>query len=134
MTLRRRTPLKASAGTQWPPEVRAEILRLDGYHCVCARAGFPLEVIRRCPARPVELDHVRASGGIQMKSRSTVDNGVCLSSWCHRWKTEHGKEARPLLIDWIARRSGDCGHVEPVHGCSGPCNRADPFQLQATAR
>ena len=132
--LRRRTPLKASAGTRWPPEVRAEILRLDGYRCVCARAGFPLDVIARCPGFPVEADHVRGSGALGLKSRSTVDNGASLSPWCHAWKTDHGKEARPLLLDWIARRSGDCGHVEPVHGCPGPCNRADPLQLQATAR
>lgn len=116
MTLRRYAPMKASSGTTWPPDVRAEIGRLDGHRCVCARAGFPLEVIARCGGS-LEIDHVRASGGIQMKSRSTVDNGATLSSFCHRWKTEHGKEARPLLLDWIVRREFDCGHVDPHWDC-----------------
>jgi hypothetical protein len=38
-----------------------------------------------------------------MKSRSTEDNGVLLDPWCHRWATEHGKEARPLLLEYLAR-------------------------------
>jgi hypothetical protein len=130
--LRRYAPMRQSRGTEWPPEVRAEIERLDDHHCVCARAGFPLEVIARCGGDS-QVDHVRASHGIGMKSRSTVDNGVVLSAWCHRWKTEHGREARPLLLDWIARRTGDCGHVEPSFGCPGPCNRADPMQMRETA-
>ena len=131
--LRRRTPLKASAGTQWPAEVKAEIRRLDGDRCVCARAAFPLDVIARCFGE-VYPDHVRASHGMGMKSPSVVSNGAMLSATCHAWKTEHGKEARPLLLDWIARRSGDCGHVEPVYGCSGPCNRADPLTLIEVGR
>lgn len=114
--------MKPSRGTVWPKDVRDAILDRD-HGCVCASAGFPLEVIRACPVYPVELDHVRA-GGMGMKSRSTVDNGVALSPPCHRWKTEHGREARPLLIDYIARVSGeDCGHVDPVFGCPGPCQR-----------
>jgi hypothetical protein len=104
MTLRRYQPLKPSRGTQWPRDVRATIVARDGGRCVCARAGFPLEVIARCPVYPVELDHVRASGGISMKSRSTVDNGVCLSGPCHRWKTANGRTARPLLLAYIAQR------------------------------
>lgn len=110
--------MKPSRGTTWPPEVRAEVERLDSYRCVCARAGFPPDVIARCSGIDVQLDHVRASHGTGMKSPSTVANGTLLSSHCHRWKTEHGKEARPLLLDWIARRSADCGHVDPVFACS----------------
>lgn len=130
--LRRYSPVKQSAGTRWPDDVRAEVERLDSRHCVCARAGFPLDVIARCGG-DLQVDHVRASHGIGMKSPSTVANAVLLSAFCHKWKTEHGKEARPLLLDWIARRSGDCGHVEPSFGCPGPCNRADPFQMVETA-
>lgn len=103
----KRSPMKRSAGTRWPDEVREAIRRRDGGRCVCANAGFPLEVIRRCLGFPVELDHVRASGGLGMKSRSTVDNGVCLSGSCHLWKTEHGREARPLLIAYIDERARD---------------------------
>ena len=128
--LRRYSPIAASRGTQWPPEVRAEIERLDGHHCVCARAGFPLEVIARCGG-DTQLDHVRASHGIGMKSRSTVDNGVLLSAWCHRWKGENGREARPLLLDWIARRSDDCQHVDIVSQCPSCRRRMDPLTVTA---
>jgi hypothetical protein len=58
-----------------------------------------------------------ASGGIGMKSRSTVDNGAMLCSVHHRWKTEHGREWRPKLIDYINGKPSDCGHVDPVFGC-----------------
>lgn len=102
--MRRYTSLRPSRGTTWPPEVRAEIVRLDGGYCVCARAGFPPEIVAICRGFNIELDHVRA-GGTGMKSPSTVDNGVCLSNTCHRWKTEHGRDARPLLIDWIRKRN-----------------------------
>jgi hypothetical protein len=124
MTLRRYTPLHPSKGTQWPRDVRAAILERDESRCVCVRADFPPDVIAQCPVYPVELDHVRASGGISMKSRSTLDNGVALSGPCHRWKTEHGREARPLLLDWIARRESDCGHVDPRYGCPTCLGRA----------
>lgn len=101
MTLRRYTPLKASAGTTWPRETRELIVERDDGHCVCRKAGFPPEVIAQCPSYPVELDHVRASGALGMKSRSTLDNGVCLSAPCHRWKTNNGRVARPLLLAYI---------------------------------
>lgn len=104
MTLRRYTPLRPSIGTTWPPRVRQAILARDLGRCVCARAGFPLEVIGRCSGTPVELDHVRA-GGMGMKSESTVSNGVCLSADCHRWKTENGRTARPLLIAYITEQA-----------------------------
>jgi len=129
MTLRRYSPIAKSRGTVWPPEVRAEVERLDGHRCVCERAGFPPEVVARCGGIDVQLDHVRASHGIGMKSRSTVDNGALLSAWCHRWKTDNGKVARPLLLDWIARRTGECTHVEPVFGCPSCARRADPLTV-----
>jgi hypothetical protein len=99
VTLRRYAPIQPSAGTRWPPEVAAEIRERDGGVCVGARAGFPVV----CVGKPVELDHVRASGGMGMKSRSTPDNGVCLDPWCHRWKTSNGREARPLLLEYLRR-------------------------------
>jgi hypothetical protein len=103
MTLRRYAPLKPSRGTQWPRDVREQIVARDSGHCVCARAGFPLDVIARCPVYPVELDHVRASGALGRKSRSTVDNGVCLSNSCHQWKGLNGRTARPLLLAYLAQ-------------------------------
>ena len=122
MILRRYSPIAKSLGTRWPPEVRAEITRLDGGRCVCERAGFPAEIVARCGGS-LETDHVRGSGAIGMKSRSTLDNGVTLSAFCHRWKTDHGNEARPLLLDWIERRTGSCTHVDPVPACDSCARR-----------
>ena len=120
--------MKQSRGTEWPPEVKAEILRLDGHRCVCERAHFPPRVVGRCGG-DLQVDHVRASHGTGMKSDSIVSNGATLSAFCHRWKTEHGKEARPLLLDWIAIRDGGCTHVEPVWGCSSCQRRSDPLTV-----
>lgn len=54
-------------------------------------------------AGPRDPDHVRASGAIGRKSRSTVDNGAMLCRYVHhRLKTDNGREWRPKLLDWIA--------------------------------
>ena len=95
MTLRRYGPLRCSRGTTWPPDVRQAIVARDR-GCVGLRAGLPGFCLG-----PLGLDHVRASGGIGMKSRSTADNGVQLCGSHHRWKTEHGREARPLLLAYL---------------------------------
>lgn len=121
MTLRRYAPMKQSRGTVIPPEVRRAVVARDGY-CVCDRAGFPLDVQRRCGDSPDELDHVRASHGIGMKSESTVGNLVVLSGWCHRWKTEHGRKARELLLDYLARV--DDPHAAHVDPCGPTCRVA----------
>jgi hypothetical protein len=97
VTLRRYSTLAPSKGTVIPADVRREVRDRDGY-CVCDRAGFPPEVVATCSG-DIQEDHVRASHGIGMKSRSTADNLVLLSASSHRWKTEHGKVARPLLLD-----------------------------------
>jgi hypothetical protein len=125
--IRRYSTMKAIAGTRWDPDVRAEIMALDGGRCVGPRAGLPDST---CDLS-LEIDHVRASHGMGMKSRSTVDNGVVLCGRHHRIKTEHGKLYRPLLLDWIARRSGDCGHVDVVSQCSSCRRRLDPGILTA---
>jgi 5-methylcytosine-specific restriction endonuclease McrA len=100
--VRRYSPLKPSKGTTWSPEVRLAILRRDNFTCVGRLVGFPL----RANHMGLELDHVRASHGIGMKSRSTADNGVALCGECHRWKTEHGREARPLLLAYLSTFGG----------------------------
>lgn len=118
MTLRRYAPLKASSGMTWPPEIRRAILFLDEYHCVSERAGLP--VTQSCWGNAgLEVDHVRASGALGMKSRSTIDNGVSLCPPCHRWKTDNGRIARPKLLDYIARRG--TGHESHVDPCSIDC-------------
>lgn len=63
--------------------------------------GFPTV----CAGRP-EMDHVRASGALGKKSRTSEDNCVLLCSACHRYKTLHGKAARPLLLAYLERVEG----------------------------
>jgi 5-methylcytosine-specific restriction endonuclease McrA len=94
VVIRRYAPMKQSRGTVIPPAVRLEVhLRDNG--CVGARLGWP-----GTHSLALELDHVRA-GGMGMKSRGTADNLVALCAECHRWKTEHGREARPQLIAYL---------------------------------
>jgi hypothetical protein len=67
----------------------------------------------------LEIDHVRASGAVGMKSRSTVDNGVLVCSSHHREKTENGRQWRPVLLDYIERAENPHDrHVDPVWSCS----------------
>lgn len=102
MTLRRYGPMKQSAGTTIPLTVRMAVLERDRY-CVCDRAYFPGALVLTCPRLPVELDHVRASHGMGMKSETTEANLVALSGQCHLWKTTHGREARELLLAYLER-------------------------------
>lgn len=137
MTRWRRTPLKPSMGTQWPPRVKRAIRERDG-RCVGPRAGF----LGECYGE-THPDHVRASGALGRKSRSTVDNGALLCAVHHAWKTAHGRVARPLLFAWIDAHptlepEDDCGHADPVHGCpdcdSRARRRADPYTLPEASR
>jgi 5-methylcytosine-specific restriction endonuclease McrA len=94
MTLRRYAPMKRSRGTVIPSDVRGDVLERDKG---CVGVG-------RLPGEcggTIELDHVRASGGMGMKSRSTRDNLVSLCGNHHRWKTSPGREARPILIAYL---------------------------------
>ena len=109
--------MKPSMGTQWPPEVRQAAWDRD-HGCIGPRIGMPDLCLGE-----VQLDHVRASGGISMKSRSTLDNAASLCVRHHDLKGREGRKWRPVLLDYIARASGDCGHVDPVFGCLGPCQR-----------
>lgn len=97
--MRRYGSIRPSRGTTWSAEVRAAIHARDR-GCVASRAGFPGHTA--CTGS-LEIDHVRASGAMGMKSRSTEDNGVVLCGSAHRWKTEHGREARPLLLAYLER-------------------------------
>lgn len=110
------TALRPSAGTQIPTDVRIAVRARDLW-CVCDRAGFPAEVQERCHANYTEpeIDHVHGAG-LGKKGPSTPNNLVLLSGWCHRWKTEHGREARALLDAYLAKVEHT--HVEPVNGCA----------------
>lgn len=99
MTLRRYAPLKPSRGTVIPPRLRIEVLTADG-GCVGRIIGMPGECFGA-----LELDHVRASGGIGMKSRTTLDNLASLCSTHHREKTNNGRKWRPVLIAYLERRA-----------------------------
>lgn len=97
MTLRRYTPLKSSRGTVIPAALRAYIYARDngcvmrhvmaGHHC----------------SGGIEIDHVRASGGMGMKSPTEAWNLVSLCGTGHLYKTDHGREVRPLLLDYLDR-------------------------------
>jgi hypothetical protein len=50
---------------------------------------------------PIEVDHVRASGGLGLKSETHRRNMVCLCTWHHKAKTDYGKTWRPLLIAYL---------------------------------
>ena len=55
---------------------------------------------------PLDVDHVRASGGLGMKSPTTRHNMVVLCRHHHIAKTEYGKVWRPLLIQYLERVEG----------------------------
>jgi hypothetical protein len=84
-----------------PPEVRALVRERDR-GCVFARLGIPHE----CYGRP-EIDHVRASGGLGLRSPSTPDNLVLLCPSAHLAKTLHGRVWRPVLLAWIERAESE---------------------------
>lgn len=104
VTLRRYTPLAKSKGTVIPPELRIEVLSRDN-GCVAFRAGLPDSTCHGA----LEIDHVRASHGMGMKSRTALDNLVTLCGNHHRIKTADGRHCRPLLLAYleqVAVRSG----------------------------
>ena len=80
-----------------PPGVRAQVRARDG-GCVFGRLGIPHDCFGQ-----LELDHVRASGGLGLRSRSTADNLVLLCPSAHREKTLAGRRWRPVLLAWIER-------------------------------
>ena len=99
--LRSRTRLKPSRGTVIPSHVRNYVYARDGMSC----ALVGLLAGHQCWGG-IELDHVRASGGVGMKSRSTADNLVCVCSRAHQWKSEHPKEGRSVLLAYLERVEG----------------------------
>jgi hypothetical protein len=112
VTLRRRSDLKPSIGTQWPRDVRDAIYARD-QGCVGPRLGMPGACVGE-----VYPDHVRASGGIGMKSESTVANGISVCAQHHKLKTDNGRTWRPVFIEWIdAHADPHAAHVDP---CGDP--------------
>ena len=56
---------------------------------------------------PLDVDHVRASGGLGMKSPTHRTNMVVLCRHHHRANTEYGKTWRPLLLAYLERVEGE---------------------------
>jgi hypothetical protein len=134
--MRRYKPIAPSAGTRWTPAVRAHIATHQP-PCIGPLAGMPGPCLGGS-----ELDHIRAAHGTSMKSESIATNGARLCGAHHLLKTNAGRTWRPVLIglvmhlsrgcadceaEFVKRGEGpvddDCGHVDPVHGCPGPCQR-----------
>ena len=89
--------MKPSAGTRWPDDVSRAIWERDQQACVGPFVGMP----GRCEGQ-LEKDHIRASGGLGMKSPSTVENGVLLCNGTHHpMKTREGRTWRPVLIEYV---------------------------------
>jgi 5-methylcytosine-specific restriction endonuclease McrA len=84
-----------------PPEVRAYVRERDE-GCVFARLAIPHECFGQ-----LELDHVRSSGGLGLRSPSTPDNLVVLCPAAHFAKTLDGRPWRPVLVEWIERAEVD---------------------------
>lgn len=95
--LKSKARLKPSKGTVIPPHVRAYVYARDNMRCVGPIVGMP----GACGGW-LELDHVRASGGIGMKSPSTADNLLILCGLIHHpLKTREAKQWRPSLIAYL---------------------------------
>lgn len=82
--------------TTIPGPMRVRVRTRDG-GCVGARLIPGVEC-----AFGLQLDHVRASGGLSMKSVTCDCNLVQLCVAHHQYKTENGRAVRPLLLDYLA--------------------------------
>lgn len=91
--------MRPSRGTEWPRDVSDAIHARDGV-CVGPRIGLAGPCVGE-----VAKDHIRASGGMGMKSASTVENGALLCVAHHDFKTLHGREVRPLLLAYVQGRA-----------------------------
>jgi 5-methylcytosine-specific restriction endonuclease McrA len=73
--------------------------------CVARQLAVTGFGLARCDG-PLDVDHVRASGGLGMKSPTHRTNMVVLCRHHHRAKTEYGKVWRPLLLEYLERVEG----------------------------
>lgn len=99
--IRRYAPIKPSRGTAIPTDMRLHVLERDAA-AVGGCVGFALFPVE-CSGG-LQLDHVRASHGMGMKSETTERNLVSLCNACHTYKTLNGRTARALLLDYLARQ------------------------------
>jgi 5-methylcytosine-specific restriction endonuclease McrA len=74
--------------------------------CVAASLRWLIKVDPAACDGPLDVDHVRASGGLGMKSPTHRTNMVVLCRHHHRLKTDWGKTWRPLLLAYLERVEG----------------------------
>ena len=104
-------PRKAPKAKRDTDQERAEknYVRARDKGCVAARAVYgdsrQTTASEVCDG-PLDVDHVRASGGLSMKSPTHRTNMVVLCRHHHRLKTDWGKTWRPLLIAYLERVEG----------------------------
>jgi 5-methylcytosine-specific restriction endonuclease McrA len=99
-------PRKAPKVKRDTDQERAEknYVRARDNGCVAPRCmTFRGEFSDRLCQGPLDVDHVRASGGLGMKSPTHRTNMVVLCRHHHRLKTDWGKTWRPLLIAYLER-------------------------------
>lgn len=93
----------------WPQSVREHVREHQGWGCIGPQAGMPGE----CIGPAIELDHVRASGGLTLKSPSIATNAARLCARVHHpLKTREGRTWRPRLLSEIARLHGECAQCQ----------------------
>lgn len=100
--LRRYSGIKPSRGTVIPTDLRQEVTDRDrrivgGNGCVMRYVGAPMPC-----GGDLQLDHVRASNAIGMKSPTEAGNLVVTCAYHHRMKTENGRQWRPPLLVYLA--------------------------------
>jgi 5-methylcytosine-specific restriction endonuclease McrA len=100
-------PRKAPKVKRDTDQERAEknYVRARDRGCVAAWASGIPYLKQPCDG-PLDVDHVRASGGLGMKSPTHRTNMVVLCRHHHRAKTEYGKVWRPLLLAYLERVEG----------------------------
>lgn len=91
----KRTPLRRSRGTVVPPAMKLYVFQRDA-GCV----GFG-RLPGECQGN-LEPDHVRV-GGMGIKSVTCPCNLVSACREHHRYKTEHGRDVRPVFLEHLAK-------------------------------
>ena len=104
----RRTSLRPSRGTVWPPDVR-EHVKSHQPPCIGELTDPPMPGICWPPS---ELDHFRASGGIGVESLSIATNAARLCHAHHEVKTHDARTWRPRLLTVIARLHSECASCQ----------------------
>jgi len=92
--------MKPSRGTVIPTLLRLKVAHRD-HTCVGPKVGMPGDCFGE-----LQLDHVKASGGMGMKSPTVLGNMVLMCSTHHRLKTENGRIWRPKLTAYLEQWGG----------------------------